>query len=67
MFACKLWRAKRPNGRPISGRAGAAPALDVEEAYPPARSTASAGYAADPYNPRSLFSNRFSAAVTSVS
>jgi hypothetical protein len=34
------------NVRPISGRAGAAPALEPREAYPPARSTASAGYVA---------------------
>src|SRR5438105_11510875 len=31
---------------PISGRAGAMPTLESQEAYPPARSTASAGYAA---------------------
>ncbi len=31
---------------PISGRAGAAPALEPQEAYPPARSTALAGYVA---------------------
>src|SRR4051794_18597080 len=30
----------------ISGRAGAAPALEPQEAYPPARSTASGGYTA---------------------
>ncbi len=32
------------NGMPISGRAGTAPALEPQEAYSPARSTASAGY-----------------------
>jgi hypothetical protein len=31
---------------PISGRAGAAPDLERREAYPPARSTALAGYPA---------------------
>jgi hypothetical protein len=31
---------------PISGRAGAAPTLESQEAYPPARSTALAGYMA---------------------
>ena len=31
---------------PISGRAGTAPALEPQEAYPPARSTALAGYPA---------------------
>ena len=31
---------------PISGRAGTVPALEPQESYPPARSTASAGYAA---------------------
>ena len=34
------------NVMPISGRAGTAPALEPQEAYPPARSTALAGYAA---------------------
>ena len=29
---------------PISGRAGTVPALDLQEAYPPARSTASENY-----------------------
>src|SRR4051812_23032814 len=33
------------NVMPISGRAGAAPALEPQEAYLPARSTALAGYA----------------------
>src|SRR5688572_18917705 len=36
---------QRDNVRPISGRAGTVPALDSQEAYPPARSTALAGYA----------------------
>src|SRR5207302_918322 len=31
---------------PISGRAGTAPAIESQGAYPPARSTASAGYPA---------------------
>ena len=35
----------RENVVPISGRAGAAPTLEPQEAYPPARSTALAGYA----------------------
>ena len=33
---------------PISGRAGAVPALEPQEAYPPARSTALAGYVTRP-------------------
>src|SRR5215213_7905023 len=33
------------NGVPISGRAGTVPTLESQEAYPPARSTALAGYA----------------------
>src|SRR5688572_6636197 len=36
----------RDNDRPISGGGGAAPALERREAYPPARSTALAGYLA---------------------
>jgi hypothetical protein len=39
---------QRANWVPISGRAGAAPALEPQEAYPPARSAALAGYAAAP-------------------
>ena len=34
------------NVMPISGRAGAAPIFEPQEAYPPARSIASAGYGA---------------------
>jgi hypothetical protein len=37
---------RRHNVLPISGRAGAAPALEPKEAYSPARSTALAGYVA---------------------
>ena len=35
-----------PNVMPISGRAGAVPTVEPQKAYPPARSTALAGYPA---------------------
>jgi len=35
---------ERHNVMPISGRAGTTPALEQKEAYPPALSTALAGY-----------------------
>jgi len=41
----RLRRLPLHNVMPISGRAGTAPALEPQEAYPPARSTALAGYA----------------------
>src|SRR6266516_4498506 len=44
--ACAVSVVWPPNVRPISGRAGAALAFEPQEVDPPARSTASAGYAA---------------------
>src|SRR5690349_5010169 len=45
MKVLKRFAMRADNVGPITGRAGAALALEPQEAYPPARSTALAGYA----------------------